>query len=386
MKKILIIGPLGDYGGREVEVNLIAKSLQSLYHVNILSTTYFTTNSFVFNDLQNTSFKSLDLILYKKIKFKIPTLLSYIKNKKKYEPYFYTNNNISKLLGYKKEKQKALINVLVKYDLVILPVQLSTEFLEPIINECNNLNIPVIIRTIATIKDIPLFIKNNTYSKLFYIHHSINNSQRLINVKNHNYFLIDQTALNEKKLINLNNKLSNKDLTFGYIGRLSPEKQIIELANFFSNSTHKFVVAGDGPLKNQLENIIQNKDNCCYLGLIENKNIHSFLDKIDVLIISSTEETGPLVGIEAMAAAKIIISTKVGAMTERLQNTNNNFWISIDNFEYELENVINKILSLDSTELINIGKYNRQTYLDKYSNKSIENQYIKTIKKILPCV
>ena len=50
--KILLIGPIGDFGGREVEVNIIARALENDFNVSILSTGYMTADSFALKNLK----------------------------------------------------------------------------------------------------------------------------------------------------------------------------------------------------------------------------------------------------------------------------------------------------------------------------------------------
>ena len=59
-KKVIIIGPLVDNGGREVETNIIAKSLENDYDLTILSTVYVTPKSIVGEGLKKTFFTTLD--------------------------------------------------------------------------------------------------------------------------------------------------------------------------------------------------------------------------------------------------------------------------------------------------------------------------------------
>ena len=197
-----------------------------------------------------------------------------------------------------------------------------------------------------------------------FIHHSEKNASNLNAIYNLPYAIIDQCAIEDSKLLPLS-IAKTKPLRFGFLGRLSIEKGIIELVDFFSNqSEYQLIVAGNGPLLNQ---IIDNK-NIEYIGQIEPQRLNVFFEKIDVLIISSHEESGPLVGLEAMAAGKIIVSTNVGAMKDRLLDTNNNFWFELNNIS-ELKNIFEK---LNTLELETIANSNREKYLKEYQFKAIQ--------------
>ena len=67
-KKILIFGPFGDYGGRDVEVNIIAKALQPHFEVDIISSEYMTKSSFALKNITDkVYFSTLDNELKKNI-------------------------------------------------------------------------------------------------------------------------------------------------------------------------------------------------------------------------------------------------------------------------------------------------------------------------------
>ena len=53
-----------------------------------------------------------------------------------------------------------------------------------------------------------------------------------------------------------------------------------------------------------------------------------------------------MVGLEAMAAGKIIISTDVGAMKDRLLGTKNDFWFDLNTID-ELNQIFEKLNTLE---------------------------------------
>ena len=172
-----------------------------------------------------------------------------------------------------------------------------------------------------------------------------------------------------------------KPFRYGYLGRLSEEKGMLPVARFFAQTNFPFVIAGDGPQKNELLSVIKGSPNCNYLGLLQNHELASFFSQIDVLVIPSYEESGPLVGLEAMAAGKIIVSTEVGAMPERLAPLEG-YWFAIENLT-TLESCINKVnaLSLDGYQAA--VTLLRKRYMDEYSFDAVALQYQKLIRSIL---
>jgi glycosyltransferase involved in cell wall biosynthesis len=194
-----------------------------------------------------------------------------------------------------------------------------------------------------------------------------------------NITVIDQTTLLEERLLKL--PIHRKEqLVFGYLGRFSKEKGIIELLKIFNTINEKLIVAGSGPLLNEVEKAIT--PNITLLGMVTPKNLTEYYKKIDVLIIPSFEEAGPLVGIEAMAAGKIILSTKVGAMEDRLIKTENNFWFDIKEQD-SLKDLIHVILNKNDDQIVKIRKNVRRHYLENYSVNKISKSYINVFDKLL---
>ncbi|MCF6279733.1 MAG: glycosyltransferase [Flavobacteriaceae bacterium] len=382
-KKIVILGPITDVGGREVEVNIIAKALMNDYDVSILSTTYITNKSAALKDINGLEWTSIQEILYEKNVF-IKTLSTFSKlyKKGKDKNYNYISNRIvKKFFELNNLYLDILKKELSKVDLVILPVQLTTKFLAEIIDFCDANKIKCVVRTTGTIgkigKNISAFLKKID----LFVHHSNANAKNINRQIDLPYELVDQCTLNEEKLLDIPlNK--NKPLIFGFIGRLSEEKGVIPLVDYFMESNNKLIIAGDGQQKEVILKKTERNPQIHYIGLLESNSISVFFKKIDVLIISSLEESGPLVGIEAMAAGKIIISTDVGAMKNRLKDTKNDFWFDIKNTT-TLDEVILRINALSSNDLYQISESVRKTYLENYSVEKIKNEYQNIVSKLI---
>lgn len=381
-KNIIIAGPIGDFGGRDVEVNIIAKALEQDYVVTILSLNYMAIDSFALDGLKNTKWKSIWYELYKKNwLLKSLSLLSKFLNQGCKNAYAYLSNRFSKKWTNLHQLQWVEIeNELEKTDLVILCVQLTTQFLPEIANYCNKNNIPCLVRTTGTIGKLSV----NSYDFLrkvsLFIHHSETNALNLNQQIDLPYIVIDQCALAEKLLLNITST-KIKSYRYGYLGRLSAEKGVLPLATFFTQSQNSLIIAGDGPQKSDLLDIMDNHSIFEYLGQLQNKDIVRFFNKIDVLIIPSYEESGPLVGLEAMAAGKLIVSTKVGAMEERLKELPA-FWIDVQRQE-TLEKVMQTINKLTEADYKAMTEAIRKKYVSSYSFNAIKNQYLNTIQQYI---
>lgn len=381
-KKIVIFGPIGDFGGREVEVNIIAKALQDNFDVTILSSTYMTENSFALNELQNVSWNCVSKSLYEKSSvLKTFAKFSKLKSKGKYLNYFYCNNAITKkIFNYNKLQWQVIENEIKNANLVLSCMQLTSQFLPEIIQFCSENKIPSLVRTTGTIRKFDSIKFNFLKKATLFIHHSQANALNLNNQINLPYVVIDQCALHEESLLKLPIS-ARSNLRFGYLGRLSEEKGILELVTFFSNKKYCFKVAGNGPQKEIILQTIKKNSLCEYLGQFNSEQITAFFNQIDVLIISSHEESGPLVALEAMAAGKLIISTKVGAMEERLEGLQP-FWFDVSHTASLNESIV-KLESFTEEQLNELSKKIRNRYLEKYSFEKIKTSYLNLAKEFI---
>lgn len=115
------------------------------------------------------------------------------------------------------------------------------------------------------------------------------------------------------------------------VSRLSPEKGIqflIESAKIVLKKTKdvKFLIAGEGPLRNELESLIKKykiQDWVIFSGYI--KDIENLISESDVVILPSLWEGLPNILLEAMAMKKPVIATDVGGVREIVKNGENGF-------------------------------------------------------------
>jgi glycosyltransferase involved in cell wall biosynthesis len=83
-----------------------------------------------------------------------------------------------------------------------------------------------------------------------------------------------------------------------------------------------------------------------------------------------------------MAAGKLIFSTKVGAMVERLYKTENDFWFDI-NKEQSFLQLLERLKNIEPEEIKAIREINRKFYLESYSIEKISNEYLSVFDKLL---
>lgn len=383
MKDVLIIGPIGEFGGTELEVGFIAHALQSNYNVSVCSTSSLTIKSQVYNFNSNQTVVTLNSLLYKK-HFLLRQLanLSALKNRNtnKQAPDFVNNKLAKQYLNYNKKRIDVLTTIIATSDIVFIVGQLSSLLISDIIEIANKANKPIVFRTTTTIKKN--MVPNPNVFKMVdvFIHHSNKNSNNFeSHYFKHSNIIIDQCAFNENELLKL--PLKQKRIKkFIVLSRLSKEKQIDMVIKAFNNTFEDndcLYIFGDGEERARLETLKDNS-NIIFKGYIDHSDIVSVFKDYDCLIISSLEEAGPITGLEAMASGVPIISTKVGAMEARLKD--DCFWY--DGTQKALEKKIIEIKKLTEKEVYDISKKVREIYKVNHKITVIQRQYLDVVDNI----
>ncbi|WP_162789258.1 glycosyltransferase family 4 protein [Flavobacterium fluviale] len=380
-EKILLFGPIADYGGREIECGLIALVLSSKYEVSICSTGTITNKSQLFNFNKNQRVFSIKELLFNRFFIlKIAGFLSYFKNTCKGEVSNYVKNYFAKKFFQYDEKVEIVLKDLISdFDAVFIIAQLSSGLVSEIIQLAKKDNKKVLFRTTGTIT-----FSDYDYIELVdcFIHHSYNNASRIN--KSKKFAVIDQCANNESDLLNI--PLSQRQVcNFLILSRLSQEKGVEEIIDSFlkvSSERDILFIAGNGILEIYLKTKYKNSRNVKFLGFLSGSKLSDLIKSVDCLIIPSPEESGPLVGIESMCAGKIVISTRVGAMEERLQGTSNDYWFDYNDFK-SFEKVFFEVKDLKELEVKNISIELRRKYIEEYSIDIISNKYLKIVEETL---
>jgi glycosyltransferase involved in cell wall biosynthesis len=379
--KIQIYAPLSKNGGREIETGFIASVLEKKYEVVITSLGNYYEDSDLKYIEKTIVFNSLNKKIYEKnLLVKITAdLISFFK--KNYMPNHFriSNGLVKRVYGIEKKKFKILKDENKVSNLIFICAQLSTSYVKKIIQMSKENNIPVIFRTTGTIKqkknlDWCLDVKK-------FIHHSEANAKILENRISTNYEIIDQCSLSERKLLS-NTKISKKINNFLVVSRLTEEKQIdriIKAFNQVSDEKDLLIIYGEGPLDDYLRDLAKMNNRIIFKGFINNSKIDTVFKEADCFIISSKEEAGPITAIEAMAAGKVIISTKVGAMQERFNNLC--FWY--DGSVSDLKVKMKMVKKMDHQAITERYYQMRNLYLNNHSVKKITNQYLKSVSNLI---
>ena len=199
---------------------------------------------------------------------------------------------------------------------------------------------------------------------------------------------IDETKFDPTKYDKLSCKesfhVSNKGLTIGILAVLRGFKRhdifldiAKKLTNEFSNQNLQFLIAGDGPMREQIKNSIDRLNltsNVKILGHVE--NTPEFLKALDIFVLTSDKNEGvPQSLMQALLMEIPSVATTAGSIKDLHEN--NNFLISESDKNKIYENV--KKIILDK----NAVKTNRKFIVQNFSKKTSTNKIMRVYKSLM---
>lgn len=169
----------------------------------------------------------------------------------------------------------------------------------------------------------------------------------------HEYFL-DFDHFNLKK------DLRDRRNLVGYIGTLTEAKGVLNYILAIpkvieKRNDLKFLIAGKG---NLLDSILYHlcKDNLNdiveYLGWIPHNKLPDYLNEIKLLVIPSYTESGPIIALEAMACGTPILITKVGQISNMINDGENGFILENNSPECIAANIMRVLSSSNLDQVI----------------------------------
>ena len=148
--------------------------------------------------------------------------------------------------------------------------------------------------------------------------------------------------------------ISNKDFVVSFVGRLVPEKGVVNLveAATMLNRSNKdifFLFAGDGPLLELIQD--RNCENIISLGRLTSPDIASLLKTSDAFCLPTRSEGFSTSLLEAAACYTTPIITKVGGVTEMIPD--NHHGIILQN--QTAEEIVRSILYINNNKTLNLS-------------------------------
>lgn len=114
-------------------------------------------------------------------------------------------------------------------------------------------------------------------------------------------------------------KLGWKRFTVFFVGRLIETKGVNLLLEAIKNTRLNidFVIAGTGPLKSSIQQMVNNVSNLRYLGRIENQNLPLYYSAADVVVVPSLVDEGfGFVVMESVACGTPVLASNKGGLAD----------------------------------------------------------------------
>jgi glycosyltransferase involved in cell wall biosynthesis len=179
--------------------------------------------------------------------------------------------------------------------------------------------------------------------------------------------------------------LLKADVIFTCVARLDPPKNQPLLVEAFlrgpaADSRAKLLLVGSGGWKSELESQISAnglQEQVRLLGY--RRDIPDMLGSIDVFVLPSSWEGNPLCVMEAMAAGKPVIASRVGGIPDLVENELTGLLVLPDN-RSALTEAMNELLKNQSKRQV-MGKHAAQQAAERFSVESMTKTYEKLYEK-----
>jgi len=173
----------------------------------------------------------------------------------------------------------------------------------------------------------------------------------------------------------------------GTVGRLSKEKGHIYLLEAVAKVISEFpaiklLIVGDGPLKKALQatsSRLHLEDKVIFTGV--RNDIPGILSIMDIFVLPSLKEGVPIALLEAMAAQKPIVATKVGAVPNLIEDKKMGLLIE----PKDADAIANSIISLLKDEVMKkaIAINALEKVKNEFSSSIMAQRYSEVYKEIL---
>lgn len=200
-----------------------------------------------------------------------------------------------------------------------------------------------------------------------------------------NYFFPGKTNLRQKY------KIPKKAFVIGHVSNFAPIKQVyhfIELAKLLRKRgtlrlVH-FLMCGDGNERGKIEEEVKKEGLSNYftfLGRLNQTEIKSVYDAMDVLLLCSSREGCPLVILEAMSCETPVIGTRANGIKDLIQHEKDGFLFKSNDIK-KLSDIVEK-LKMDKDLVDEMGKTGRIKMVKKHSIEGVMRKYYLLYLKLL---
>ena len=175
--------------------------------------------------------------------------------------------------------------------------------------------------------------------------------------------------IDSEKLALFNSLSSSREDYYAYVGRLSAEKGVETLLNVASKLPYTLKVAGDGPLKEELEQ--HSNSNILFLGHQNAEQVAELLSKAHFSVVPSEwYENNPLSVIESLCAGTPVVGARTGGIPELLDKSSGITFMP--GISEELTTAINQAFTTNwhynSIKEVSIKRFSAKEHLNQVLN------------------
>jgi glycosyltransferase involved in cell wall biosynthesis len=185
----------------------------------------------------------------------------------------------------------------------------------------------------------------------------------------------------------INTELDERDNIVGYLGRLRPEKGIMNLvtaalAMHDEGSGIEFAIAGDGALREEIDKKTELDKRITNCGWLPKQLVPNYLNSLKLLILPTELEGLPTVLLEAMACGTPVLTTAVGGVLDLVRDEDTGF-ILADNSPQSIRASIVRVLGHPHLETISAKA--RRVVEQQYSYAAAVTRYRRILSLEVGC-
>jgi len=192
---------------------------------------------------------------------------------------------------------------------------------------------------------------------------------------------------NKRRDIRAQLGIGEDTVVVGSVGRLDNNKGISQLLMAAKLLLHEFnnivfLIVGDGPARQKLCDESENmgiNDHVIFTGY--SNDIPAILSAIDIFVLPSFIEGLPMVLLEAMAAGKPVIATRVGEIPRVLEHGKSGIIVEPGDI-MQLKDAVKSLIK-DNELLCSLAEYANERVEKEYSSKRMATHYVKEYEGVL---
>jgi glycosyltransferase involved in cell wall biosynthesis len=201
---------------------------------------------------------------------------------------------------------------------------------------------------------------------------------------------INQWLYDGQKVFLQLQEVDPKRMFFGVISRLDFGKNLevlLEAVAILKNNGEnpKLLVFGDGPELEKLKRLVKSlgiESFVEFLGMVKFEDRKNIYEGIDVFVMNSLIEGGPITVLEAMAAARPVISSNVGDVPNRVISGFNGYILNSPSDPNELAEKMSVYLK-DPKLTLDHGKNSRLKFIKDFDEQEGKNKFMHAITQMI---